>query len=1183
MSATGYTRAFDAQADGFVPGNGAGVLVLKRLEDAVESRDVIYAVIRGSAVNNDGQDKIGYTAPSLKGERRALSDALYAADILPEEVSYVETHGTATDLGDSIEVQALKAIYDADQGEALPPCAIGSVKTNIGHTNIAAGVAALIKTVLMLYHRTMVPSLGCFKTNPNLKLESSRFYVPDTTEAWNGVQGRLVAGVSGFGIGGTNCHIVLEHYSQELCHENSADSLEVPAEERTVLLVLSAKTEDALERQKERLAKHLRSHAMGLEQVAYTLQMGRCAYAYRWTGSCTTMEEAIEKLEANQGGAAANGASGRKVVFLFPGSNDVGIEKIRRLYRQNHLFRREVDQCLPYAEARVKGIFQGDSEDKTGLFSMQLCFICNYALAKVWTALGVQPDAVMGYSLGEYMASCYAGVLSVSDALAMIEERERMILQTPEGMMLSVSASLEWLQPLCEQCGAEISAYNGDRRYMVSGSVEQIQALRAELAAQRIPHQVLPLNRAGHYAGLDGILEPLRVSWSKLSFGNMSVPVISTMYGEAVTQEELANGDYWVRQMRNPVRFQDAIQAMRGEDVLFLETGLGKQLTLLANRSRDRSKSQEVVTTIPENGANPEEEFLQAVGKVWSKGNSIDWGLLYETRPYKVPLPTYPFEDQRYWSQPKKTTAVAVEARMTLAQVYSHIADLEKEQLAQSTIKTMAEIPGLLDWYDSMCYSAIADFFRSQGLFLEEGQRIEIKALFKQLRVTEEYRAMLQFCIALLEQAGYLARNGTEIRCMRSLTVLPSLQERIDGAEEQWQAYLPYMGLLRHCSVQYAAVFSGEADGKSILYPEGRYELLMDVYRRGAALSRMDEYVEILAKAFPTFLKGARRKVRILEAGSGTGIVSWKLLEQIKDYDVEYYFTDIGRSFLTTAQKRAKELGYDFIKFQRFDVTKPPKEQPGLTGGFDYVISCNVIQATKDLEQCVSNLSELLVKDGVIIFVQTVAGHHFSQLVYGMCPEWWDYTWDPLRKNSMYPIFSSEMWKEILGRNGFDQIHSFEAAETEFTSDVALICARNTVEHQFCSEEWRQGTSDPSDERPLVGENELEQQLTAMIEDVVGETVQSPEDQLFEIGLDSLSAIILAAKIRNHYQIAFEVKELFRLDTVRSLADRLRVLLDGTAGVATVVAEKEQERQGTLEKQEKDIEDLFADLGLTEE
>jgi acyl transferase domain-containing protein/acyl carrier protein len=660
-SPDGHCRAFDAKAQGTVLGSGVGIVVLKRLADAIVDGDCIHAIIKGSAINNDGSSKIGYTAPSVAGQSKVIRMAQIMAEVDAETIGYVETHGTGTSLGDPIEIEALTQAFRASTNRK-GFCAIGSAKTNVGHLDAAAGVAGLIKTVLSLKHKQIAPSLHFEQPNPQIDFENSPFYVNTELREWKVRDGHpRRAGVSSFGIGGTNAHVILEE----------APVLEPSGSSRSwQLLLLSAKTDTALETATTNLVDYLRQYPdLNLADVAYTLQVGRKAFDYRRIAVCQDLEEAASVLETNSQTALVDvqTSGGRPVVFMFTGQGSQYVNMGLELYQSEPVFQETVDQCCELLESHLglelreilypsedRGETAREQLEQTAMTQPAL-FVIEYALAQLWMSWGVKPAAMIGHSIGEYVAACLAGVLSLEDALLLVAARGRLMQQLPGGSMVAVFLPEEEVLPLL---GEELSlaAVNGPASCVVSGPTEVIGALEQRFQKQDVEYRRLHTLHAFHSAMMDPILESFAEQVKSAQLNPPEIPYVSNVSGTWVTSTEVTEPGYWAQHLRQTVRFFEGIGELLGElECVLLEIGPGKTLISLSQQHPRRTMGQIVVASLRHpKDERPDQAFLmEALGQLWLAGVELDWeGFYAGEQRRRVSLPTYPFERQRYWIEP---------------------------------------------------------------------------------------------------------------------------------------------------------------------------------------------------------------------------------------------------------------------------------------------------------------------------------------------------------------------------------------------------------------------------------------------------------------------------------------------------------------------------------------------------
>ncbi|CAN7451819.1 amino acid adenylation domain-containing protein [Duganella sp. LjRoot269] len=666
LSPDGRCRAFDAGAGGTVRGSGGALVVLKRLSDAQRDGDTVWAVIKGSAINNDGNGKVGFTAPSVDGQADVIGQALRRAGVDPRSIGLVEAHGTATPLGDPIEVAALTQayrLYTADREY----CLLGSAKAHVGHLDTAAGVTGLIKAVLALHHGE-VPAMPHFQSpNPKLGLERSPFRINTALAPWPVSAAPRRAAVSSFGIGGTNAHVILE---QAPPAPPTAGGL--PHQ----LLTLSAKSATALDAMSRNLADYLREHpGANLADIAYTLQAGRAPLPHRRAVACADAAGAADALAATPAhpGLTAMPDGAARVVFLFPGQGLQQVNMGRGLYASLPEFRAEVDACAellqPVLGLDLRAVLYPAPEAgedaarqlaQTAI-TQPAMFVVEYALARQLMHWGVQPHAMMGHSLGEYVAACLAGVMSLSDALKLVAARGQLVQRLPAGAMLAVEASAAQVQPFLG-AGVDLAVVNGPRACVLAGTMEAIAALSAPLAEAGLRSKRVPTSHAFHSAMLDPVLDQFRARLGEVALHAPRIPYITNVTGSWVTGEQATDPDHWVRHMRQTVRFAQGLELLlETPDGIYLETGPGQTFSGILQRHPNKQNVRFAGPTLA--GATEPSDcaaLLAALGRLWCNGVAPDWRRLHDHGARRrIALPAYPFDRYRYWPEARQATTAS--------------------------------------------------------------------------------------------------------------------------------------------------------------------------------------------------------------------------------------------------------------------------------------------------------------------------------------------------------------------------------------------------------------------------------------------------------------------------------------------------------------------------------------------
>jgi malonyl CoA-acyl carrier protein transacylase len=656
LAIDGRCKTFDAKANGYVRGEGCGIVVLKRLSKAIADGDSILALIKGSAINQDGRSS-GLTVPNGPAQQMLIRRALENSGIEPSQVSYIEAHGTGTALGDPIELGALGAVFG--QGRtAEDPLVIGSVKTNIGHLEGAAGIAGLIKVVLSLQHQEIPPHLHFQQPNPHVDWQTLPVKIPTDRLPWP--SGQRVAGVSSFGFSGTNAHVIL-------AESPPVTPATVETTDRPLhLLTLSAKSATALQQLAHHYQQHLTTTDFAFENICFTANTGRSHFEHRLSVIAASTAQACEKL-ANwvEGQEALGVLSGRcfeersdEVVFLFTGQGAQSAAMGRQLYETQPTFRRTLDRCDQILRAYLdqpllKVLFDSDTTllNQTA-YTQPILFALEYALAQLWQSWGIQPTAVMGHSVGEYVAACVAGVFSLEDGLKLIAERGRLMQALPPGEMVAVLASeAQVVQAIqAEATQVAIAAINGPQSLVISGDRAAIQRACETLTADGVKTKPLTVSHAFHSPLMEPMLDAFAQVAETITYNPPQIEVIANLTGQFAIADQLTTPEYWCQHIRQPVRFADGMTALyqQGYDI-FIE--MGPKPVLLGMASQCLANSNRELTFLPSlrPGQADWQTLLESLGRLYTRGLAIDW--FQFDRDYvrnKVTLPTYPFQRQVY-------------------------------------------------------------------------------------------------------------------------------------------------------------------------------------------------------------------------------------------------------------------------------------------------------------------------------------------------------------------------------------------------------------------------------------------------------------------------------------------------------------------------------------------------------
>ena len=662
LSPDGHCRPFDASARGTVNGNACAIVVLKRMADAVADRDTIHGVLLASTINNDGARKVGFTAPSVEGQAKVVAEALAVAGVSPDTIGYVEAHGTGTEIGDPIEIEALTQAFRAGT-QRKQYCAIGSLKSNIGHTDTASGVASLIKALCVVKNGVIPPSINFERPNPDLSLADSPFYVNTRLADWKPNGSPRRAGVSSFGVGGTNAHVIVQQPPTLPAS---------PPVERWRLITISAKTLTALDAATRNLAAHLeQTPELDLGDVAYTLTVGRRQMPVRRVLVSRSVNDAAAALKESSPARVLTQQTShdRTVAFMFPGQGAQHPGMGADLYREDKGFRENVDRCSEilrkHIDFDIRGAIEGSPEiteqilQQTAVAQPAL-FVLEYALARLWMSLGVRPAAMIGHSVGEYVAACLAGVFSLEGALEVVAARGRLMQGLPPGAMLAVGLPAEELA-LSIDSRLSVAAINAPSNTVLSGPIEVVESLEQRLSQQGVWHRRLHTSHAFHSDMMDPVLDAFAAAVGQQQLRAPEIPFISSVTGTWISRAAATDPRYWAKQLRQTVQFQNGIYNLtQGHPKALLEVGPGRVLCVLA---RQRVKDCVAVASLRQKGeaVSDLETLLTSAGRLWLSGVKLDWEEFWSSEPRcRIPLPTYPFEGRRYWlDAPNQAPAAA--------------------------------------------------------------------------------------------------------------------------------------------------------------------------------------------------------------------------------------------------------------------------------------------------------------------------------------------------------------------------------------------------------------------------------------------------------------------------------------------------------------------------------------------
>ncbi|MDD5033390.1 MAG: beta-ketoacyl synthase N-terminal-like domain-containing protein [Methylococcaceae bacterium] len=1063
LASDGRSKTFAADADGFGVGEGCGVVVLKRLADAMAAGDSIVSLIRGSAVNHDGRSN-GLTVPNGQAQAALLRQALTNAGVGPEEIQYVEAHGTGTVLGDPIEVLALAEVLGQDRSV---PLALGSVKANIGHLQGAAGIASLLKVTLALQHRLIPPSIHFAEPNPHIPWSELPLVVPTTPLPWPDGTGR--AGVSAFGMSGTNVHLIVEEAPVCLSVPPS------PPERPLQVLPLSAKSPAALQALMRRYQDFFASNPdIGLADVCFTAATGRTHFSHRLAFVVRTPAEAQAQLAAQTGVDFPEAVSSKPppIAFLFTGQGSQYVAMGRELYETQPVFRRVLDACdallRPHLDIPLLSILYPASEalGQTDVihgtaYTQPALFALEYALAETWRSWGIEPAVVLGHSVGEYVAACVAGVFSLEDGLELVAARGRLMAALPEdGAMVAVMAGESQVQAALQRYRAEvaIAALNGPENIVISGRRAAVEALAADLADTGVKTRPLKVSHAFH----SPLIEPIQAEFAEVArtvtYHAPRLPLISNVSGRPATLE-VASPDYWVRHVRASVRFADGVGALQTQGAgIFLEIGPKPTLLGMAESCLDpRSAAPSMLPSLRP-GRSDWQPVLESLGALYQHGVNVDWTGFDRGYPRrKLVLPTYPFQRQRCWTEaPRREQTAATGQAIGTAGAEQKLAWQPRPQfgLPPDYLLPMAQLSRLmqeeldsqlprvsLDLYlaalaelDGLSSAYVVAALRDSGLSFEPGTRWRREGIGERIGVVAPHHRLLERLLGMLTDAGILepdAEGWTVLRTPAHRQSRPFPEPYRSVAAAQWT-------LVERCGPRLLDMLRGLQAPLELLFPGGDAGIVSQLYREPPPAQLMNHLVRWAVRSAIVALP-LGRGLRVLELGAGTGGTSEGLLPLLPAGQTEYHFTDLGAIFLSKAQ--ARFAGFDFIRYRPLDIEQSPADQGFVPHQYDLVIAANVLHATRDLAVTLSHVRQLLAPGGLLVLLELSTCHRWLDITFGLIDGWWRFA----DQRSGQPLLGARQWRERLLANGFQAVACFPEDPASVHLDQAVIIAQTSA------------------------------------------------------------------------------------------------------------------------------------------
>jgi acyl transferase domain-containing protein/SAM-dependent methyltransferase/acyl carrier protein len=1196
LAPDGRCKTFDAGADGFVRAEGCGIVVLKRLSDAEADGDRIVAVILGSACNQDGRSS-GLTAPNGPSQEAVIRQALRRARLDPADIGYVEAHGTGTSLGDPIEVQALgnTLCKDRHAGDSL---IIGSVKTNIGHLEAAAGIAGLIKTALCVERGKIPPNLHFKTPNPHIRWEDYNLVVPATATEWNTGRPR-VAGVSAFGFSGTNAHAIVGQAPEA---RERPTTVERPGH----LLVLSAQGEEALEALAARHRDYLVTHPdTDVANFSFTLNTGRAHWNERAALTAKSATELSAKLDGLATGSDAAklaraefaGAAAPELAFLFTGQGSQYVGMGRQLYDTQPTFRQALDLCatllaphldqplleVMFANDAAAPLLHQTAYTQPALFSLE------YALYQLWKAWGVEASAVLGHSVGEYVAACVAEVFSLEDGLKLIAARGRLMQGlAPGGAMAAVLADPQQVAEAITGWGNRISiaAFNGPRNTVISGDGHAVEAALAQLSGAGIEGQRLEVSHAFHSARMEGMLDEFERIAGSISYQRPKLPWASNVTGRMMGGEEVCDAAYWRRQVREPVRFAEGMQSLVGQGYrTFVEVGPHPVLIGMGRQCVEDAGVKWVSTL----RRDREEwgELLAAAGSLYVQGAPIDWQAFDHDYPRRrLSLPTYPFQRERHWidQKPRKSRGSAPPPDVWKLAVERASRQAEHVPIDMDLNGFVAKWEALEGLTEARIIHALREF----GLFLREGERHSVEDALRSAGIGKSYRDVISRWLERLASSGILAREGSEYISRQPLPA-PGLEAASEQARRALAEDPELWNYVDRCCASLESVLRGASNPLDALFPGGSFETAEFLYQNWALPRYFNGILQGALESIAQTAARDGRSLRILEVGAGTGGTTASALPALSAVETEYWFTDLSDLFLARAERKFSD--YPFVRYRAFDLDRDPTDQDMPTHAFDVVVAANVLHATRDLGTTMDRVKSLLASGGILLAYEVTEHLSWFDVTVALIEGWQKHA-DDLRRQ--HPLLKPDAWAKVFGEHGFDAMEAFPkpGSRAEILGHHVLLGRGPRVDTGSILEAVPASAAVEKPRGPSVKvrpEPETQvllarlaaltagERTEALVEFVRGHVAEvlrlSPakaprrSQRLMDIGIDSLMAVELAGRLSAGLGRERPLRSTLIFDhpTIQAIAEYIeRSILDLPAGSGNSKVEEETPRSAAV-------------------
>ena len=1192
FSPDGLCRSFDAAGSGTVFGSGAGVVVLKRLADALEDGDLVYAVVSGAAVTNDGARKAGFAAPNVDGQYRAIAAAIGLSGVDPATIGMLEMHGTGTQIGDPIEVAAAAKAFSAAFGTSQY-CAIGSVKSNIGHLDAAAGIASFIKAVKSVEEGYIPKTLHFEQENPNLQLGKTPFRVARETSVWDAVGAARIAGVSSFGMGGTNAHVIIEQW-QEASKSSSA-------KREPTILALSAASEASL----RGLVRAYRDYfsmadAASPRSVALTAGICRKPLRHRKAFLLSESNAVIDQMDGwlNSEGAAKIASPG-KIAFVYSGQGSGSTAMGQPWMRSSVTYRDFVKMAdglvVEGGEAPFLVKLMQDGKANYSWQTPVQIFVHQCALDAVWKSFGVRPDIVLGHSLGEIAAAVSSGILSFPDALEFTIVRSQLMERgTAAGAMLSVRCDEAQLREIMNGEPVEVAAINAPNLFTLAGTMDAIVKVEATCVGAGVGTTRLAVPFACHSGLMDPILEAVAEAAQAMTIRSGNIAMISSLSG-ALTSDEFATAAYWEKQMRQPVDFRGALATLKqlhDENLTVVEIGCGS--TLLGLCKLQQAANWQAFLPSQRSAQDGFAKLQEMLGDLYERGHHVDWrGLADGGTVKRTRIPTYVFDRQRYWAETASGSG---------AQQSCTAEDDVRQDVLGAGYRAAANPPEALDlnqlaprYEMALKFSAVSlhRAFSQLGAFSRK--RMTKGELTDAMAIQDSFKGLLSNWLTLLVDDGVLKKVDDETY----EPIVPFDVEKTDKVFQEAVGKLDlsdgYLRYLASCGSDLADVITGRKPALETLFPGGSFEIVDHLYRQSPEAQYFNK---IAAKIVARWARSQSGAIRVLEIGAGTGGMTGALLSHLPAERTCYCFTDLSEFFFAMARRRFRD--FDFLRYGTFNVDTNQGNLQGLDHPFDLIVASNVLHATPHLRRTIQSVKSRLRPGGILLMNEVTTNQPWFDTTVALIEGWRIFD-DGIRTEGG-PLVSEDVWRGLLTQEGFEHATAFPAR-----SDKAEMMGQHIIV-AFQSDHDGGGTAPGATnaevaERSVAKPRELTIDIGLMSAfenagqaekmDVIAAYLASMlpdwdrrdlDTGFFEMGLDSLMAVDIRARLSTELDVTLPTTALFDYPTPRKLIGYILECLGARSSAAAMPPVALAPEENDVELSDSDlVAALESALAATEE